>query len=373
MRTFPRFLLSLIAVLCVAEAARAQSERIKTDFSFSMRTALHLGGDRFLLAGGEVFMQKPIYKSYAKPRLVLWRSGAGVEWVKEPPVKQIEKITTLLRLRDGQILAAGLKIRDPQVLLFLDEAGEVNKVVRLPYVGITHQIIELEEDLLLAGTYESLAGDVFGVIQIKRSGELVWGWDVRGRELGRINAWDNTVREIIPHAGGYYLGASSGHEAIAASLDRNGKEIWRTYVDTLYSDGKGVLLHSSGDIWVTGQGQVSRNDRIGGGGIMVACVSPQGKLRWKKNYGSSHASYGHRILEGKKGEVYVLADDKDDSLLMRLDRAGRRIVQKAFYPRISRFVGFLRLKSGELVWFQQNGDLQPENTCYRFELAEVAR
>lgn len=144
---------------------------------------------------------------------------------------------------------------------------------------------------------------------------------------------------------GQYRNGARESATAAVKIDRNGEIEW--FADPMKPRGKTIkrgmngFAHSNGDYILTGTYEMS-------GGYWVACLSPDGKVKWDTTHRLEGFSYS--LIEGENGEI-ITANDTATGLRLRKYTPEGAIVWNKIYPVRNKPFEWnqnLRMADGEL-------------------------
>jgi len=192
---------------------------------------------------------------------------------------------------------------------------------------------------------ESGTGSIF-IQKISRDGKLLWT-----KKYGtEKSATSNTIR-LDTNENLYISGSTNGKmgdvtfgqsDAFLSKLDRDGNLLWTCQWGTDVADEvKGIALDQAGNIFAIGDtyGTLGGTN-LGGSDIFVSQISPDGKLVFSKQFGTTANDVATKVLVDKDKNIYLTGwTDGDfvgtqigagDSLLMKLSSTGEMLWKKQF-------------------------------------------
>lgn len=364
-----RFLFATIA-FCLASLIfpKVNAQSIEPEMPFFSKGHYLLEDGTYLMAGSKVDKENIYDHDHAA--LVAWHPRKGVLWEKSYGSRAVNKLIAIDVFENGDIAVAGGSMSMSRGMYILSSTGKVKKEITFPFMSTIYDIEIVGQDLILAGFIFSEEGKLYGAIKINQEGELLWAADLREGDGTPV---DDFVSRVVPFSGGYYLAATSNREMVLIAVDKSGKELWRNNLDGQYSETNAALIHSSGNIWVTGMGSLKSDNDPKTGGVLVVCVSPQGKTLWKKAYESSRTSSGEGLIETKDGKVQLLARmtaSSSASSMIELSAEGTEIQRLNGMGGARQMFGLHSPEPAEFFWFQVDNinAARPDNTRFGFKL-----
>lgn len=364
-----RFLfLLLVFGLSNLLSSEAYTQKIEAEMPFFVKGHYLMEDGSYLLAGSKVD-QANIY-DHDHAALVAWHPQKGVLWEKSYGSKVVNKLVAIDVFPNGDIAVAGGSISMSNGMYILGADGSVKKEITFPMMSTIYDIEIVGNDLILGGFIFGEDGKLYGAMKIDQKGKLLWAAELREGDGTPV---DDFVRQVIPFSDGYYLAGTSDREMVLIAIDQEGNERWRENLDDYYSETNGAILHSSGNVWVTGQGSTKNDDDPKTGGVFVACVSPEGKSLWKRAYESSRTSSGEGLVEEKDGNVQLLARmtaSSTASCMIELSAEGTEIQRLNGLDGARQLFGIHSPEMGEYFWFQVDNinAARPDNTRFGFRL-----
>jgi hypothetical protein len=103
---------------------------------------------------------------------------------------------------------------------------------------------------------------------------------------------------------------SGSSDAYVACMDSSGILLWNTFFGSAgYDIGMGIVLDSSGNIYVTGRSDATWGSPVnahnGSSDAFVACMDSSGNLLWNTFLGSANYDYGDVISLDSSSNIYV--------------------------------------------------------------------
>ncbi|MFC4456361.1 hypothetical protein [Deinococcus sonorensis] len=142
------------------------------------------------------------------------------------------------------------------------------------------------------------------------------------------------------------LGTLGNREGVVRKLSPGGKVVWTAAISTLEKDNIfGMTADAAGNIFIAGAtgGELQSGAQAGGQDAFVARLTPDGKVAWVRQFGSSADDLARSVALGADGSLYVMGETRG-----RLPDNTSEGGQDTFVARLS--------TSGEVMWMNQLGD-----------------
>lgn len=151
---------------------------------------------------------------------------------------------------------------------------------------------------------------------------------------------------VAGSTGSDFLETLGNREGFVRKLSPTGKVLWTTAISTLERDNIfGMTADAAGNIYIAGStgGELQPGAGAGGQDAFVVRLTPEGKVVWMRQFGSSADDLARGVALGADGSVYVMGETRG-TLPGGTSEGG----QDTFVARLS--------GSGELTWADQLGD-----------------
>ena len=358
------FAFLFFSFLMLSSSAYSQEKtEIKTPNTFRGKNSCLDSEGNYLVAGveidREISRQSGGRANPESPALVKWHPQKGLIWSQSYDVQGLKSLTAVQEMANGDILAAGGTIFTSNKLLVISPKGKIKKELQLDFDAAVYDLHILSDGILMAG-YFAQAGEVLGLIKLDFLGNIIW--KVALKEGGG-NAYDDFASAVIPTKKGYFLATEIDREIFALSIDLEGKEIWKTKLCEAYSESNDMILHSDGNLWLTGKGRNVVDGEKSKGAVFLASVDQSGKLLWKKSFGNYYGDSGEQLLEMKDGSVMMIArTPQATSSTFHISKEGKLLGKTRTFTR-DFFFGIHHLQEDVFAWFEMS---RRQNKNYYF-------
>lgn len=332
-----------------------------TKFGFNSKCFIMLNDSTLLIGGAEIDFSRGKMDPEGAA-VVGVNLKTGPLWEKAYGQQGLKRITVLKLLKDGSVLAAGGSIRPSEKCLLLSQEGKLLKEISLPVPGTVYDAIETEAGIILAGHFSD-GGDgpdgpngTYGALLMDRKGKLLW--KVILSDDRQANPIDDFIRKILPTEDGFLLAGTRNREIVAFKINTGGAVQWETVVDSQYSETNDAIIHSSGNLWLTGQGDFHNKKPEPAGGIFVASLSPAGKVLWRRYYESKYSASGEGFVQLVGGKVLLLTRLTGMGInagLFWLNQDGSLHRYMKIYHELTQIYSFTRLSEFGYGWLENEG------------------
>lgn len=203
-------------------------------------------------------------------------------------------------------------------------------------VGVSIRQTE-DRGYIIAGRSETRSMGKFDAFLMKTDsvGNVKWKRNFGGAE----NDYGTVV--IPSYEGGYYLGGATESKGAGRSdvflvrADSSGKPVWeKTFGGADDDYALSVFQSKELNLMIVGG---TRSKGTGGIDAYVVRTDNYGRLLWDNTYGTRGDDYARAVLQSPDGNYILLVSralypggDSGDVALMKIDRAGRMVWEKAY-------------------------------------------